>query len=231
MNKKTKKDLIYAGLIIVILLAISYIYSQEGFTTASIAYYNGGLITPKFGMSSPLIVTQMIKHAPQALTMNNEGLTFSIAGIEPNNISYVNHLLTASFSIPIGNLTQTTSTNAINTQCSPFVYDNTTGEIVAGGTNSTTVTTTPYTTSITYTPTTTGVYVYGAICQTSITSYSAVTNSWASWSTPKVYGQEQLYAVNVLQPATPPPSPSFNLSQLLDSILSAITGALRGLGL
>lgn len=231
MNKKNKKDLIYVGIIVVALLVISFLYSQNGFSTASIAYYNGGLLTPQFSITSPLIAQQIIKHPPQRLVLNNGALTFSISGVEPNNLSYVNDQISASFSVPIGNVTQTTSTTAVSTQCSPFVYDNTTGAIVAGGSSPVSVTSSPYTTSISYTPTTTGVYVFGAVCQTSSTTYSAVTNSWASWSNPKVYGQEQLYAINVVQPATPPPPPSFNLSQLLDSILSAITGFLKGLGL
>ncbi len=231
MKKKERKDFVYAGIIIAVLIVVAFLYSNNGFSTASIAYYNGGLITPQFSITSPLIAQQMIKHPPQQLKLSNGGLTFSISGVEPNNLSYINNQVTASFSIPIGNLTQTTSTTAVSTQCSPFVYDNTTGAVVAGGSSPVSVTSSPYTSSISYTPSSTGVYVFGAVCQTSSTTFSVTTDSWASWSTPKVYGQEQLYAINVVQPATPPPAPSFNISQLLDSILSAITGFLKGLGL
>jgi hypothetical protein len=222
MNKKERKDLEYVGIILAVFLVAYFVFG--GNAPKSLVYYNGLSQAPNYALTSGLVTTQPI-------SSSNSNL-FSLSGAQPSNISYVGTQLTASMTIPISsaNITAQTSSTAVNTQCDDFVYDNTTSTIVSQG-SVTSPSTSPYTASISYTPSAIGTYVYGAICQTSKTSYNIATNSWSAWSAPVVAGQSQLFAVKIVQTATPPPPPSFSLSALINEIITAITNFLQSIGL
>ncbi len=158
---------------------------------------------------------------------------FSISGLVQNsNTSVLGTIVIAKLSISINsaNLTQTGSNFAVNTQCAPFVYNNQTQQIVDSGQVST-VSISPYNTSINYTAPSTGVYVYGAVCQTSRASYIASANNWTAWSTPAIGGQQQFYAVKVVPQGTPIPPPNFNLGQAIQDFINSILNFLKQIGL
>lgn len=225
---KDKKEKYEKWILIVIGLAILIVaFSMFVNSTKSIAPLNGLMTPPQIILTQSIINTYASTSTP---LLNQNGQTFSIAGEQPTNISYVGTPLTASFSIPITNLTSTTSTTAISTDCEPFVYDNTSQTVVSQGT-AVSVLSSPYTSSISYTPTSSAVYIFGAICQTSKATYDITTNSWSAWSTPIVANQQQLFAVKIETTATPPPPPQFSLSGLLSSIIALISNFLHSIGL
>ena len=158
---------------------------------------------------------------------------FSISGLVQNsNTSVLGTIVIAKLSISINsaNLTQIGSNFAVNTQCAPFVYNNQTQQIVDSGQVST-VSISPYNTSIDYTAPSIGVYVYGAVCQTSKTTYNMSTNSWAAWSTPAIGAQQQFYAVKIVPQGTPSSPPNFNLSQAIQDFINSILNFLKQIGL
>ena len=223
MRKKEKTYIEYGAGILLFAVAVYFLANNMNLKSIS------GINMP-FQPSFVALNTNNFAGAHPLITLNQQ--SFSIAGEQPTNISYVGQQLTASFSVPISsaNLSVTQSTSAVSTECDTFVYDNATQGISSQGTVSV-VSTSPFTSSISFTPQTDGVYIFGAICQTATTSFNVATNTWNAWSSPVVANQKQLFAVKVETPTTPPPSPQFSLSALINSIVTAITNFLTSIGL
>lgn len=219
--KKSDNRYVLIGAVVSIIL----IYLVYGSNTLSFAGTNGLVAAPTLTVV-PTMINGTILPLPPLYN------TFALSGVENNNLSYVGTQLSATFNIPISsaNVTSQTGTTAVNTQCETFVYDNTTSQIVQSSAVQT-VSIASYSSSETYTPTTTGIYVFGAVCQTATTTFNVADNTWAAWSTPKIGGQKELFATQVVEPATPPPPPQFNLSQFISQIVTDITGFLSSLGI
>lgn len=221
MNRKNKNGYVAIGVIAVLILA----YLMLNSNTLSFAGTNGLLPAPTLTVVPSMINGTILPLPP----LYN---AFALSGVENNNLSYVGTPLSASFDIPISsaNVTSQSGNNAVNTQCESFVFDNTTSQIVQSSAVKV-VSTTSYSSSENYTPLSTGIYVFGAICQTSTTSFNIANDTWSAWSVPKVGGQKELFATKVVEPATPPPPPQFNLSQFISQIINDITGFLSSLGI
>jgi hypothetical protein len=221
MNRKNKNGYVAIGVIAVLILA----YLMLNSNTLSFAGTNGLLPAPTLTVVPSMINGTILPLPP----LYN---AFALSGVENNNLSYVGTPLSASFDIPISsaNVTSQSGNTAVNTQCETFVFDNTTSQIVQN-TAVQTVSTTSYSSSETYTPSATGVYVFGAVCQTATTSFNIANNTWSAWSVPKIGGQKELFATKVVEPATPPPPPQFNLSQFISQIVTDITSFLSSLGI
>ena len=136
----------------IILLALIVLSFNHSFL--SIGY----LLTPKFIFAMP----HKINTAHQQ--------TFAISGSQLTNISYINQQLniTAITLISSKNKTQQSNNLSINTQCASFGYDNTTSTFVFKGIPQT-IKALSYKVMFKYTPTKTGVYAFGVICETSQT--------------------------------------------------------------
>lgn len=227
MKKKNIEKYERYALIIIVIASIILLSASVYPSTKSIVPINGLSAPPSFIITRSMINSYTSSATP--LTATN-GETFSIAGEQATNISYVGTPLTATFSVPVTNVTSTISTTTISTQCVPLVIllTNSTNTLMKEGTV-VSVSSSPYTASISYTPTTTGIYIFGASCQTSTATYNISSNTWSAWSAP--INQSQKFAVKVETPATPPPPPQFNLSSFINSIISSISNFLKSLGI
>lgn len=149
--------------------------------------------------------------------------------------------VTVSLNIPTNKLSQTWHIgldNLTETSCISYVYQNQTKAFVYQSPVYN-ATTTPYAYSFNYVPTAVGIYVLGASCQSSSTTYSSATG-WTAWSTPAQVANATI-AIEVINTSITPPTTNTNItnsSNLLSGIASFISGIIssfanfiKGLGL
>lgn len=147
----------------------------------------------------------LIPHSTTPSIMN----LFAISGVNSTvsaNIIYLGNTISTTLQLNIPSYLRTTSwvagtTKMVDTSCGSYVWSNSTNTYVYesgiyNGTGSS------YSPTLSYTPTSTGVYIVGAACITTNTTFT--NGAWTSWSTPnvtlstyQVYKVPQLYTLTL----------------------------------
>ncbi len=161
---------------------------------------------------------------------------FSISTTAASNITAIGKPFNVSIAltVPSNSLSNKWApgiNKVINTQCASYVFQNSTSSYVKQNPviNMTAIN---YTSMFTYTPTTKGVYIVGASCVTSSTSYNG--QAWTSWSAPAIVASANLGILATNQSVSAPPVTNINIFTTIQStfagIISAITSFLHNLG-
>ena len=159
-------------------------------------------------------------------SVSNVRNIFSI-GFSPNqNIYSTNKPINVSISLTIPSQYKTISwsqgvNNLVQTECGYFIVNQTS---VITESNVSVLSNLTYTKNFEYTPKNSGIYDFGAVCQSSSITWNSSSGTWNSWTTPLIVAsQNQTLQVSSSSITPPPPvnltNQFFNfLSQLISDI-------------
>lgn len=185
MGTKQTSALNWIALIMLVLVAVAI--SGNYLSFAPVATSSPSNMPPTVAPPSFNYVN-LKTQAPSHSILNLLAIGGSVNTSPSYTIAYVGHAITNTVTLNIPSNLRTTSwsagmTKMVNTQCGAYVWQNSTHSYlyespINNGTGA------AFSNTIIYTPTATGVYIFGAACVTTNTTFS--NGVWSAWSTPNV---------------------------------------------